>query len=120
VQAHRDMTSAGAKVASASVAADTRHEGQSHGSRPRTSSHGEAAQAPAASIVIKHDAGELTKPIADVVTALSQHMQSHTAALGEHMKAHTAAVGEMAKAMTAPKRVVKDKAGRVVGVETVQ
>lgn len=71
---------------------------------------------PAAAIEMKHNADAIAGPIAEVVARLGESL---AASQGQQTQAIMAALERMAAALTAPKRIVRDNAGRVVGAETV-
>ncbi len=58
-------------------------------------------------------------PVTDVITTLGDAMEKQTKALVTGLEQQGKAIEHMAKVLAAPKKLIKDKAGKAVGVETV-
>lgn len=71
---------------------------------------------PAAAIEMKHNSDAIAAPIADVVARLGESL---AAAQAQQTQVIVAGLERMAAALTAPKRVLRDASGRVVGAETI-
>lgn len=71
---------------------------------------------PAAAIEMKHNSDAIAGPIAEVVARLGEALAANQA---QQTQAIVAGLERMAATLAAPKRVLRDAQGRVVGAETV-
>ncbi len=73
-----------------------------------------------ASIEVKHGADELTGPIADTLGKFADHLAQTHATHAQTLAHHTQAIGQAIEHLNKPKRIVRDKAGKVSHLETIQ
>lgn len=71
---------------------------------------------PTAAIEMKHNADAIAGPIAEVVARLGEALSTSQA---QQTQAIIAGLERMAATLAAPKRVLRDAAGRVIGAETI-
>ncbi len=61
---------------------------------------------------------DIPDPFAEAIQPLVEQMQQMQEQLAALLQQNQQMMAQMAHVMTAPKRVVRDRAGRVIGVET--
>lgn len=117
IKAEADMMIAREKIAADQAAAtekltvDRQYRDMDVADR-RQAMASKAKEPPAAAVQVKHDTQAIVEPIAQALGSALERI----AATNQETTAQFAAT--VAQAMAAPKRVVRDDSGRVVGVET--
>jgi hypothetical protein len=78
-----------------------------------------AEQGPKASIEVKHGADEITGPMGAAIEKMGNHLSEAHKAMMEHHQHQNMMMSEVMRHVSAPKRVVRDKQGKISHTEAI-